>query len=158
MLFIIKQIYAICFAVYLSISTICKLANVIAFLDFNVSNNVPQGGNWQDLSPELYDVGGTHSNNYRRLHPDKPSITIKHAVKSMIIHPEFDRVVTAREVARLQSIPDSFIIEGNKTDQHQQLANAVPPLLGYEIGKQVLKKLENPTKSEIEVQTSLGDF
>ena len=120
--------------------------------------NVPQGGNWQDLPPELYDVGGTHSNNYRRLHPDKPSITIKHAVKSMIIHPEFDRVVTAREVARLQSIPDSFIIEGNKTDQHQQLANAVPPLLGYEIGKQVIKKLNNPTKPEIEVQSSLGDF
>ena len=30
--------------------------------------------------------------------------------------------------------------------------------LGYEIGKQVLKKLQNPTKPEIEVQSSLGDF
>lgn len=103
--------------------------------------NVPQGGNWQDIPPEIYDVGGTHSNNYRRLHPDKPSITIKHAIKSMIIHPNFDRVITAREAARLQSIPDSFIIKGNKTAQHQQLANAVPPLLGYEVGKQIIKKL-----------------
>lgn len=103
--------------------------------------NVPQGGNWQDIPPEIYDVGGTHSNNYRRLHPDKPSITIKHAIKSMIIHPNFDRVITAREAARLQSIPDSFLIKGNKTAQHQQLANAVPPLLGYEIGKQIIKKL-----------------
>lgn len=103
--------------------------------------NVPQGGNWQDIPPEIYDVGGTHSNNYRRLDPNKPSITIKHAIKSMIIHPNFDRVITAREAARLQSIPDSFIIQGNKTAQHQQLANAVPPLLGYEIGKQIMKKL-----------------
>ena len=103
--------------------------------------NVPQGGNWQDIPPEIYDVGGTHSNNYRRLDPNKPSITIKHAIKSMIIHPNFDRVITAREAARLQSIPDSFIIKGNKTAQHQQLANAVPPLLGYEIGKQIIKKL-----------------
>lgn len=103
--------------------------------------NVPQGGNWQDIPPEIYDVGGTHSNNYRRLHPNKPSITIKHAIKSMIIHPTFNRVITAREAARLQSIPDSFIIKGNKTAQHQQLANAVPPLLGYEIGKQIIKKL-----------------
>ena len=103
--------------------------------------NVPQGGNWQDIPPEIYDVGGTHSNNYRRLHPNKPSITIKHAIKSMIIHPTFNRVITAREAARLQSIPDSFIIQGNKTAQHQQLANAVPPLLGYEIGKQIIKKL-----------------
>lgn len=120
--------------------------------------NVPQGGNWQNLPSEIYDVGGTHSNNYRRLHPDRPSITIKHAIKSMIIHPEFDRVVTAREVARLQSIPDSFIIEGNKTDQHQQLANAVPPLLGYEIGKQILHRLENPSKPNLDFQSSLGDF
>ena len=103
--------------------------------------NVPQGGNWQDIPPEIYDVGGTHSNNYRRLDPKKPSITIKHAIKSMIIHPNFDRVITAREAARLQSIPDSFIIQGNKTAQHQQLANAVPPLLGYEIGKEIIKKL-----------------
>lgn len=120
--------------------------------------NVPQGGNWRDIPPEIYDVGGTHSNNYRRLHPDKPSITIKHAIKSMIIHPEFDRVITAREVARLQSIPDNFFIEGNKTEQHQQLANAVPPLLGYEIGKEILTKLQNPTKAEIEVQSSLENF
>lgn len=112
----------------------------------NRIKNVPQGGNWKDIPPEIYDVGGTHSNNYRRLDPNQPSITIKHAIKSMIIHPNFDRVITAREAARLQSIPDSFIIEGNKTAQHQQLANAVPPLLGYEIGKQIIKKLDDNTK------------
>lgn len=105
--------------------------------------NVPQGGNWKDIPPEIYDVGGTHSNNYRRLDPNKPSITIKHAIKSMIIHPTYNRVITAREAARLQSIPDSFIIKGNKTAQHQQLANAVPPLLGYTIGKQIINKLDD---------------
>lgn len=120
--------------------------------------NVPPGGNWKDIPPEIYDVGGNHSNNYRRLDPNKPSITIKHAIKSMIIHPEFDRVITAREAARLQSFPDSFIIGGNKTDQHQQLANAVPPLLGYEIGKQILDKLKNPSESDIRIQSNLNDF
>lgn len=120
--------------------------------------NVPQGGNWKDIPPEIYDVGGIHSNNYRRLHPDKPSVTIKHAIKSMIIHPTFNRVITAREAARLQSFPDNFIIEGNKSDQHQQLANAVPPLLGYEIGKQVLNRLKNPHKSKIIKQTKLSNF
>jgi DNA (cytosine-5)-methyltransferase 1 len=105
--------------------------------------HVPQGGNWQDLPKELYDVGGVHSNNYRRLHPDKPSVTIKHATKSMIIHPFFDRVITAREVARLQSFPDSFIIAGSVTEQHQQLANAVPTLLGQAIAKQISKRLNS---------------
>ena len=78
--------------------------------------HVPQGGNWRDIPPKVYDVGGNHSNNYRKLDPKKPSVTLKHAIKSMIIHPEYDRVITAREVARLQSFPDSFIIQGNKSD------------------------------------------
>jgi len=103
---------------------------------------VPQGGNWRDVPPEYYNVGGEHSNNYRRLDPNKPSITLKHATKSMIIHPEFDRVVTAREVARLQSFPDSFEILGTGFQQHQQLANAVPPILGNEIAKKVLKQFQ----------------
>jgi DNA (cytosine-5)-methyltransferase 1 len=60
----------------------------------------------------------------------------------MIIPPNFDRVITAREVARLQSFPDSFIISGTVSEQHQQLANAVPPLLGYALGKQLIEVLK----------------
>ncbi|MDR0911983.1 MAG: DNA cytosine methyltransferase [Methanobrevibacter sp.] len=119
--------------------------------------HVPQGGNWKDIPPEIYGDVGNHSNNYRRLNPNKPSITIKHATKSMIIHYDYDRVITAREAARLQSFPDSFIISGNKSDQHQQLANAVPPLLGFAIGKQILNRL-NGKKEKIEYQTNFSNF
>jgi DNA (cytosine-5)-methyltransferase 1 len=103
---------------------------------------VPQGGNWKDVPKEYYQVGGEHSNNYRRLDPNKPSITIKHATKSMIIHPFFDRVITAREAARLQSFGDDFILEGNVSDQQQQLANAVPVFLGEAIANEIKKTLE----------------
>lgn len=108
----------------------------------NRIKHVPKGGNWQNIPKEIYNVGGEHSNNYRRLDPSKPSITLKHATKSMIIHPKFNRVVTAREVARLQSFSDSFVIEGTVSEQHQQLANAVPPLLALEIAKKIKQKLE----------------
>jgi len=108
---------------------------------------VPQGGNWKNIPPEFYNVGGEHSNNYRRLDPEKPAITLKHASKSMIIHPVYNRCLTVREVARLQSFYDSFILLGTKFEQHQQLANAVPPLLGYAIAKHIKnvldKKLNN---------------
>lgn len=107
---------------------------------------VPQGGNWQDIPLELGQGGGTHSNNYRRLDSKKPSITIKHATKSMLIHPFADRTPTVREVARLQSFDDDFIIKGNKSDQHQQLANAVPPLLGMAIAQEISKNLNNGGK------------
>lgn len=108
----------------------------------NRISHVPQGGNWRNIPKKIYNVGGEHSNNYRRLAEHKPSITLKHATKSMIIHPVFDRVITAREVARLQSFSDNFIISGTKFEQHQQLANAVPPLMAFAIGKQIFSALQ----------------
>jgi uncharacterized membrane protein YwzB len=101
---------------------------------------VPQGGNWQDI-PEEFRAGGTHSNAYRRLDASKPSVTIKHAYKSMIIHPFYDRCLSIREVARLQSFPDDYIFKGNKTSQYQQLANAVPAGLSVALSNSVISYL-----------------
>lgn len=103
---------------------------------------IPQGGNWKDIPIELGTGGGVHSNAYKRLDPKLPSVTIKHAAKAMIIHPGRNRILTVREVARLQSFNDDFIITGNSSDQHQQLANAVPPLLGKAIAIELAKNLE----------------
>lgn len=104
---------------------------------------IPQGGNWKDIPSELGTGGGVHSNAYKRLDPSKPSITIKHAAKAMIIHPTENRILTVRECARLQSFPDNFVFLGNNSDQHQQLANAVPPLLGKAIADQIYEELKN---------------
>ncbi|MCC0728728.1 MULTISPECIES: DNA (cytosine-5-)-methyltransferase [unclassified Clostridioides] len=101
---------------------------------------VPQGGNWKDI-PEEFRAGGNHSNAYRRLDSSKPSVTIKHAYKSMIIHPIYDRCLSIREVARLQSFPDNYIFKGNKTSQYQQLANAVPPGLAVALSNSVVSYL-----------------
>lgn len=103
--------------------------------------SIPQGGNWKDIPESLGNGGGIHSNNYRRLSLDKPSITIKHVSKSMIVHPIYNRTPTVREVARLQSFNDNFVFTGTKYNQHQQLANAVPPLLGKAIAQAVLEIL-----------------
>lgn len=103
--------------------------------------SVPQGGNWQDIPIELGQGGGKHSNNYKRLDNNLPAITIKHVSKSMIIHPLYDRSPTVREVARLQSFDDDFEMLGTKYNQYQQLANAVPPLLGKAIAETILRML-----------------
>lgn len=106
---------------------------------------VPQGGNWKNIPDNIYNVHRKHSNTYRRLDPDQPAITINHARKSMIIHPYYDRVITPREIARIQSIPDSYKISGTKSEQYQQLVNAVPPNLAYHIAITLKKQLKETT-------------
>lgn len=122
---------------------------------------IPEGGNWTNIPVELGTGGGVHSNAYKRLDSKKPSITIKHAAKAMIIHPKKNRILTVREVARLQSFNDNFVFMGSVSDQHQQLANAVPPLMGKAIAEQIFTNLEvgNSTKYKfIDLFSGMGGF
>lgn len=100
---------------------------------------IPQGGNWHDIAHLLTNYvkkERTHSNIYRRLSWDEPSVTIGHYRKSMLVHPKQHRGLSLREAARLQSFPDWFRFSGDTNGGHggllhkqQQLANAVCPLV-----------------------------
>ncbi|WP_170945957.1 DNA cytosine methyltransferase [Rhodococcus sp. 14-2483-1-2] len=50
------------------------------------------------------------------------------------VHPFRNRSITAREAARLQGFPDSFLFSGTKAAVRKQIGNAVPPTLGHAIG------------------------
>ena len=101
---------------------------------------VPDGGNYKDL-PEEY----AHSRNFHvawtRFASNKPAPTIDTGHRHHF-HYKYNRVPTVRECARLQSFPDDFIFLGNKTQQFRQVGNAVPPIMAWEIAKQVMKSLE----------------
>ncbi len=66
------------------------------------------------------------------------------------IHPQEHRVVTPREAARLQSFPDWFEFSTPKTHAHQQIGNAVPPLLAYFIAGVVKRSFPDPADSLVE--------
>lgn len=51
------------------------------------------------------------------------------------------RMLTVREAARLQSFPDWFSFTGSRSSQLSQIGNAVPPLLGLAVAKQVRQAL-----------------
>lgn len=90
--------------------------------------------------------GKVYSQNNMRPYPDKPSPTIPASFQSNFVHPLFDRNYTAREGARLQSFPDSYVFHGRRTtmsweknlSQYQQIGNAVPPLLAKALGKMII--------------------
>lgn len=109
---------------------------------------IREGQNWEaivDLMTNYAQVSRTHSNIYRRLKWQEPSITIGHYRKSMIVHPGQHRGLSLREAARLQSFPDWFrfaggsqSLEGGITHKQQQLANAVCPLVTKAVAEFVL--------------------
>lgn len=75
-----------------------------------------------------------YSDAWKKCLWNEPSCTIKENHGGVNLHPKLPRVLTAREMARLQSFPDDFIFEGKKNKQLVQIGNAVPPLLGKAIG------------------------
>lgn len=83
---------------------------------------------------------GTRGHKWRRLDPDKPSYTIlaqMHRDLSEWIHPTYDRWITVREAARLQSFHDGFVFYGSEWQQLKQIGNAVPPLMGRAVARTV---------------------
>jgi DNA (cytosine-5)-methyltransferase 1 len=85
----------------------------------------------------------TQNSIYLRLDYKKPCGTVTNVRKSMWIHPTIDRALSIREAARLQTFPDSFIFEGTKDSQYQQVGNAVPPIMAKAIANKLAEILDS---------------
>ncbi len=77
--------------------------------------------------------------SYRRLKWDSPSVTIISGHNALPLHPHENRAISNREAARLQGIPDNFILTGPRTEQTVQVANVVPLPLATKIAKAIIK-------------------
>ena len=84
-----------------------------------------------------------YSDSWKKCPWNKPSCTVKENHGGVNIHPKLPRVLTAREMARLQSFPDDFIFQGSKKWQLTQIGNAVPCYLGKAIGLAVEAMIKN---------------
>lgn len=78
-----------------------------------------------------------YSEAFYRCYPDRPSNTVKENHGGVFVHYEKNRVMTPRELARLQSFPDDYIFKGTKSSILVQLGNAVPCGLSNAIAKEI---------------------
>lgn len=85
---------------------------------------VPPGGS-------LYE---TYRDAFKRQHRGVPSMAVKENHGGTHIHYEKNRVLSARELARLQTFPDDFYFCGGMKKAYWQIGNAVPAKLGEALG------------------------
>jgi len=100
------------------------------------------------LSKEFLYENGCHSNKRFVLDTSKPCSTLTTAPDELI-HYKHPRIVTLREMARLQSFPDDFTFYGRYTlngpargidvPRNAQIGNAIPPLVGQALGSAIDK-------------------
>ncbi len=131
--------------------------------------HIPQGGSLKDVAAEYgqrvrggtsLDVNKRYKTNNQRLDPKDVSPAVTASFQSSFVHPYLNRNLTAREGARLQSFPDSFVFCGPRTlmskkllvrehredeiglSQYNQIGNSVPPRMAEAIGNSVMELLK----------------
>jgi DNA (cytosine-5)-methyltransferase 1 len=80
---------------------------------------------------------------FKRQYLGKPSMTVKENHGGTHIHPFLNRVISAREMARLQTFPDTFLFAGSMKKAMWQIGNAVPPRLAECIGYALIPYLNH---------------
>lgn len=88
---------------------------------------VRDGGDRSQI-PARYRPRGGDIRKYIRYDSGRPSVCVTGDMRK-VFHYSQNRALTVRELARLQSFPDSFVFEGGSLSQQQQVGNAVPPAL-----------------------------
>lgn len=123
-------------------------------LDKKIISYVRPGGNYNDVPSSIpskriqtYKKTGGRTTTYGRLSKNRPSYTINTYFSrpnvGCNIHYRGGRLITIREGLRLQSFPDNYIIPDkmSKRSQYTLVGNAVPPLLGFAIGRQLINQI-----------------
>lgn len=80
--------------------------------------------------------------SFKRLKWDTPSPTIAFGHREIHVHPNGRRRLSIYEALLLQGFPREFVLEGNLSEQVEQVSNAVPPPLARSVALAVKRALD----------------
>lgn len=121
-----------------------------------IMDMVPAGGYWRDLPLDIqkeymlksFYLGGGKTGMARRISWDEPCLTLTTSPaqkQTERCHPDETRPFTINEYARIQTFPDNWDFQGSTNQIYKQIGNAVPVNLGYAVGKEIVKSLNEYT-------------
>ncbi len=102
---------------------------------------VKDGGNRYDIPEKIRPKSGD-IRKYVRYASWKPSFCVTGDMRK-VFHYEQNRALTCRELARIQTFPDTFRFCGNAIQIQQQIGNAVPCNLAYAVASECMRCLKN---------------
>jgi DNA (cytosine-5)-methyltransferase 1 len=94
------------------------------------------------VSPRFRSAVRSHGGRcFKQLDWNKPSPTIAFGHREIHVHPSGLRRLSIFEAMRLQGFPDDFVLEGNLSEQVEQISNAVPPPLAKSVASAIRRTL-----------------
>jgi DNA (cytosine-5)-methyltransferase 1 len=94
-------------------------------------------------NPEAHAGNGR---SFKRLKWDEASPTIAFGHREIHVHPNGRRRLSIFEALLLQGFPPSFVLEGNLSEQVEQVSNAVPPAMARSLANALKLALQGPIR------------
>ena len=115
----------------------------------NAKSNMKRGL-WQDLSQPCLTITA---------HLAKTSMNSRDPILLVDAENELYRRFTPREAARIQSFPDSFILNDSEAKSYKQIGNAIPPVMMWHIANALQKVIRaNDRTIQLPAMKTNGQF
>lgn len=129
---------------------------------YKIGALVPEGGSWKSIPYKKLPQRLKHirqnirryrwPNFYRRFSRHEVSGTVTAAFKpenAGVWHPIEKRTFSAREIARIQSFPDSFVFVSRTVKGiYQMIGNAVPPKMAHAFAESIIACLQGSAEPQ----------